>query len=34
MIDHRGASLSKHHYMLPFYGTQRGLSLFTVSQTA
>ena len=25
MIDHRRASLSKQHYMLPFHGTQQGL---------
>ena len=31
--DHCGASLNKQHYMLPFYGTQQGLSLSAISQT-
>ena len=30
MVNHRGASLSKQHYTLPFQGTQRDLSLLTI----
>ena len=30
MVNHCGGSLSKQHYTLPFQGTQRGLSLFTI----